>query len=88
MKGIPNILDLRQIGLTRNIAALVACLCILNLISSCRSGASLDFTARAPVPLIESIPISIGVLYGEKIDQFVFEDDTQGKYRIDFGSSQ
>ncbi len=88
MKAIPNILDLRQIGLIRNIAVLVAGFCILNLISSCRSSISLDVTARAPVPLIESIPISIGVLYGEKIDQFIFEDDTQGKYRIDFGSSQ
>ena len=72
MKVISNILNLHQIGLIRNIAVLVVCICVLNLVSGCRSGASLDFTARAPVPLIESIPISVGVLYGEKIDQFGF----------------
>ncbi|MCZ6890447.1 MAG: hypothetical protein O7H39_18310 [Gammaproteobacteria bacterium] len=56
----------------------------------CTSGASVVVTTSVPTPLVEPIPVNMGVHYDTALTTYVHEEDLDyfGKYRIEIGASQ
>ena len=56
----------------------------------CSSGASVTVNTSIPRPLVDSMPVEVGVYYDTTLAGYVHEEDLEylGEYRIDLGTSQ
>ena len=54
------------------------------------AGANVSVQTTVPTPLVERIPISVGVRFDESMAHYVHEEDLEslGKFRIELGSTQ
>lgn len=80
MRDIPSLRHIGAIPLTLVLAFLVGC----------AGGASVTVNTSIPKPLVDSMPVEVGVYYDETLAGYVHEEDLEylGEYRIDLGTSQ
>lgn len=70
--------------------ARAASLAVLGLGLGGCSGASISVTTTVPTPLVEPIPLAMGLRFDDTMRQYVHEEDLEslGKFRIELGSTQ
>ncbi len=80
MRDRPSARLLRAFPLTLAVAFLVGC----------AGGASVTVNTSIPRPLVDSMPVEVGVYYDETLAGYVHEEDLEylGEYSIDLGTSQ
>lgn len=79
----------RIMGVWR-IAALAVFGAALVLAGGCRSGASVTVDISVPPPLVEPMPVRMGVYFDGSLQSYVHEEELEehGAYSIDIGASQ
>ena len=62
----------------------------ITLLWGCSGGASVTVNATVPDPLVQSIPVNMGVFYNDELTHYIHEEDLDyyGEYKIDLGASQ
>ena len=80
MRDRPSARLLRAVPLTLVFAFLIGC----------AGGASVTVNTSIPRPLVDSMPVEVGVFYDDTLAGYVHEEDLEylGEYRIDLGTSQ
>lgn len=65
-------------------------LCAIIISSGCAGGANVTVSVRIPDPLVQTVPLRMGVYYDENLLNYLHEEDLDyyGEYTIDLGSTQ
>ena len=88
--SVAGLAALRGARLVRALCGAAAGTVLLAMMLGCAGGASVTVNTTVPSPLVDPIPVKMGVYFDDALTSYVHVEEVpdHGEYRIDLGASQ